>query len=432
MAGSVDPRLQGRDLAVDAARVSALVFVVCAHILLVTLVTDPVSGGVSNVMVPTLYPWFWWVTWLVQVMPLFFVVGGYASAVSWGRVARVHQSPGTQSPASAGWVRARLLKLAQPAAALWAFLALVYGAARAFGAPAKYIHAALPGIGMHLWFLGAYALCVAAVPLTTAAHRRRPYLSMGALLVVVAMVELLRIVTGQPWWGLLGLGPVWLAIHQLGYFRADGRFQRCPRWLLVVVAVIGYLLLAVFTSMPAWPRDMLTNLNPPTVVLFLLGLSQACLLQLLTPVLERIMRTKPAVLLAGVIGSRPVTLYLWHLPVIVCVMAAWWLLGAPEPAVDSVDWWLWRIALACICWLAVLVVVRLLGFVEVRATTDQSQGAAWPTVLLALVLVVAPAVLEIRFLLTPWLVLSGAVAHVVAVGLLRHLRPRAATKNRQF
>lgn len=325
-----------------------------------------------------------------------------------------------------------MLKLAQPAAALWAFLALVYGAARAFGAPAKYIHAALPGIGMHLWFLGAYALCVAAVPLTTAAHRRRPYLSMGALLVVVAMVELLRIVTGQPWWGLLGLGPVWLAIHQLGYFRADGRFQRCPRWLLVVVAVIGYLLLAVFTSMPAWPRDMLTNLNPPTVVLFLLGLSQACLLQLLTPVLERIMRTKPAVLLAGVIGSRPVTLYLWHLPVIVCVMAAWWLLGAPEPAVDSVDWWLWRIALACICWLAVLVVVRLLGFVEVRATTDQSQGAAWPTVLLALVLVVAPAVLEIRFLLTPWLVLSGAVAHVVAVGLLRHLRPRAATKNRQF
>lgn len=431
MAGSVDPSLQGRDLAVDAARVAALAFVVCAHILLVTLVTDPATGGVSNVMVPTLYPWFWWVTWVVQIMPLFFVVGGFASAVSWGRVHRAPRRTDSTAAAGAGWVRARLLRLAQPAAALWVFLAMVYGAARFFGAPSDYIDAALPGIGMHLWFLGAYALCMAAVPMTTAAHRRRPYLSLGALLVAAVMVELLRIGTDQPWWGLLGLGPVWLAIHQLGYFRADGSFQRCPRWLLAVMAASGYLLLAALTSLPAWSRDMLTNLNPPTVALFLVGFSQACLLQLLTPLLERAMGAKSIQVLAWVIGSRPVTLYLWHLPVIVCVMAVWWLLGGPEPAVDSVRWWLWRIPLALICWVAVLLVVRLVGPVEKRSSVHDGVQVAWPPVLLALVLVVTPAVLEIRFLLTPWLVAGAAVAYVVAVGLLRHLGPVTSTQRAQ-
>ncbi|WP_052209389.1 acyltransferase [Kocuria sp. ZOR0020] len=423
MAGSVDPRLAGRDLAVDAARVAALAFVVCAHILLVTLVTDPATGGVSNVMVPTLYPWFWWVTCLVQIMPLFFVVGGYASAVSWNRARSTHHGRDSTSPA--GWVRARLLKLAQPAAALWVFLALAYGAARVVGAPSDYVNAALPGIGMHLWFLGAYGLCMAAVPLTTAAHRRRPYLSLGVLLAAVVMVELIRVGTGQPWWGLLGLGPVWVAIHQLGYLRADGTFGRCPPWLLVVMAAAGYLGLAVLTSMPAWSRDMLTNLNPPTMALFLLGLSQACLLQLLTPLLDRLMRHKPIQTVAWVIGSRPVTLYLWHLPVIVCVMAVWWLVGGPEPAVDSAAWWLWRVPLAAICWVAVLAVVPLAGSVEARSSVDSRSPVTWLPVLIALVLVVVPAVLEIRFLFTPWLVLGGAVAHVVAVGLLRRVRPPA-------
>ena len=39
---------------------------------------------------------------------------------------------------------------------------------------------------------------------------------------------------------------------------------------------------------------MLTNLNPPTLPLVLIGLGQACLLRLLKPALSAIMRTRAA------------------------------------------------------------------------------------------------------------------------------------------
>ncbi|MDO5618942.1 acyltransferase family protein [Kocuria sp.] len=409
-----------RDVAVDAARVAALAFVVCAHILLVTLMTDPVSGHVTNVMVPTQYPWFWWVTWMVQIMPLFFVVGGYASAVSWNRVT-AKGGGGTGGAGETAWVAARVLKLAQPAALLWVFLAVVYLLARVAGAPPEYVDAALPGIGMHLWFLGAYTLCVMAVPFTVAAHRSRPLLTLGLLVAAGAAVEVLRIALDEPWWGLLGLAPIWLAIHQLGYFRADGAFARCPLWGLLLLAAASYAGLAVLTSFPAWSRDMLTNLNPPTLTLFLLGLGQACLLQVLTPALRAVMTLRPAQGSAWLIGARPVSLYLWHLPVIVCVTAVWWLLDGPQPAVPSAAWWWWRVPIAGICWLAVLLVVRLVGPVEATAVlpAGHTTPRSWSAVLLAAGLVVIPAVLEIRYLLTPWLVVGGAVSYVGAVVVLR-------------
>lgn len=74
-----------RDPAVDAARVACVITVVCLHVLMVTITRDPASGEIRSVLVPTLQPWYWWATWLLQVMPLFFVVGGAATAGAWRR-----------------------------------------------------------------------------------------------------------------------------------------------------------------------------------------------------------------------------------------------------------------------------------------------------------------------------------------------------------
>ena len=78
----------GRDRAVDVARLAALVVVMFGHCALLLATID--SGGVriGNLIgeVPAVAP----ITWIVQVMPLFFLAGGAAGAyghhagVPWG------------------------------------------------------------------------------------------------------------------------------------------------------------------------------------------------------------------------------------------------------------------------------------------------------------------------------------------------------------
>lgn len=102
---------------------------------------------------------------------------------------------------------------------------------------------------------------------------------------------------------------------------------------LLRLALPGALLWAVLALAAAaataaglphqWASDALSMLNPPTIRMVLLGVNQACALQLLSPVLERLMALRPMAFVAWLAGSRALTLYLWHLPVIVAVMAAW-------------------------------------------------------------------------------------------------------------
>jgi hypothetical protein len=195
------------------------------------------------------------------------------------------------------------------------------------------------------------------------------------------------------------------------------------------------LVLIALTALPWWGEDALSTLNPPTLCMIALGSAQACLLQLCTPALDRLMRRRPVQAVAWVIGSRATTLYLWHLPVIVAVMAVWWLLGGPDPVPGSAQWWLWRLPIGLLCWALILLVVRPLGFVETAAGRIVARepgpqrrpggahaaalgGSSGVRVLAAAVLVVAAAVLEVRFLLSLPLALGGAAAMAAAVLLL--------------
>ncbi len=48
--------------------------------------------------------WLHPLTWVLQVMPVFFLVGGYANALSW-------RSARTRGETYGGWLRARLRRL---------------------------------------------------------------------------------------------------------------------------------------------------------------------------------------------------------------------------------------------------------------------------------------------------------------------------------
>ncbi len=374
-----------RDLALDAARVACLIAVVVLHILLVTLTTDPSTGALRSVMAPTEASWYAPVSWLVQVMPLFFVVGGCASAISWS----CQSAEGVRGPA---WVRARLLRLVVPASAVWVALALAGALATLVGMPADWASMALQGLGMHLWFVGAYTACLVGVPLLHGLHDRRPVLTLAALVGLSAAIEVLRIAAERPWWGLLGFAPVWLAIHQIGFFRHDGSFARASAGRLLGITALSVLVMLCLTSLPWWGADGLSALNPPTLCMIALGAAQACVLQLCWAMVLLVVR--PLGVLEAVAGR---------------IVAR-----EPEPEGPAAG--------GSPSGERPSTAPRADGSAPLRASSpDRSSspdGRAWVRILAAAVLVVSAAVLEVRFLLGIPLALGGAAAMVAAVLLL--------------
>ena len=80
-AGVAEDTPSARDRAVDVVRLAALVIVMFGHcaLLLATIDTDGLRIGNLLGELPTIAP----ITWIVQVMPLFFLARGAAGAYGW-------------------------------------------------------------------------------------------------------------------------------------------------------------------------------------------------------------------------------------------------------------------------------------------------------------------------------------------------------------
>jgi peptidoglycan/LPS O-acetylase OafA/YrhL len=114
-----------RNRYVDLLRVLAIGGVVYGHWLLVSLTYR--RGRLSGVNAIGYVSWAPWVTWTFQVMPVFFLVGGYVNARSWPS----HRARGETWTV---WVRDRALRLLWPTAVFVAAGALAVSAAGVTGA----------------------------------------------------------------------------------------------------------------------------------------------------------------------------------------------------------------------------------------------------------------------------------------------------------
>lgn len=410
------PDLSHRDLTLDLARVVCVLLVVLIHLLQTGVGPGPDGALVASRPLEE-QPWFAAATWVGQIMPLFFVVGGFASATGWRSWVR---KGGTAS----GYIRLRTLRLAQPTLPLFVFFAVVLGAATLLALAPELVSAAAIGAGSPLWFLAAYLLCQAATPWMLAFHERMPRLTVLALLAGVILVDGVRFASGLTDIGLVNLVFVWLLVHQLGFWYADGWFDRRHPLTLVAIAAVCYLSLWPLTTVGPYSENMLAGLNPPTLPLVVLGLAQACLLRLARTPLSRLMQTRVMRGVVFVIGSRLMTVYLWHLPVILLVTGLTLLVPGAAPVPASPAWW-WSRPIVLVVVLGVLFALSLL--VARWEAVGKLPGPAVPIVVaVGFVLAYVPAFAVMQFGLGLWLAVAGALSLSLAVWLLRRggARPR--------
>ncbi|CAN7362732.1 acyltransferase [Microbacterium sp. LjRoot45] len=415
------PDLSDRDLTLDLARVLCVVFVIVVHLLMVGIGPGP-DGQLVTSRPAEQEPWFDAATWVGQIMPLFFVVGGFASAAGWASWTR-------KGGDAVGFIRTRTLRLAQPALPVFAFFALVLGATTLAGIAPDLVAAAAVGAGSPLWFLAAYLICQALVPLMVRLHERAPGGTVAVLAAGVVAVDAARFATGVTEIGLLNLLFVWPLIQQLGFWYRDGWFDRRPTGILLLIAAACGLALWPLVAWGPYSPSMLGNLNPPTLPLVLLGLAQACLLRVLRPALTRLTRVRAVQGFLFLLGTRLMTVYLWHLPVILAVTGLTLLIPGAAPTPSSAAWWWSRPLMFVVVLAAVLALSLLIARWEALGTLGATPspvvvGIAW-------LCAVAPPFAVMQWFLDLPLAVGGTVLLTVSVVLLRHpllaARTRAAS-----
>ncbi|MFB2582423.1 acyltransferase [Herbiconiux sp. P15] len=414
--GSSSIDISKRDLTLDLARVFCVLLVVVIHLLMVGVG----FGDDGQVEVSRPLESQWWfapVTWAGQIMPLFFVVGGFASITAWRSLTR---RGGTASD----YVRNRVLRLAQPALPLFLFYVVVIGGARLFGIEPQLVDLAVEGAASPLWFLAAYTLCQALVPLMVSWHRRAPKATLLVLLAGAVLVDALRYSTGIDTIGLANLFFVWLLVQQIGFWYADGWFAARRWWVLAGIAVLAYASLVPMTVWGPYSDDMLTNLNPPTVPLIALAIAQACILKLLRPALARLMNTHAARAVVFLVGTRLMTIYLWHLPVILILSGLALLVpyASPEPA--SLGWWWTR----PIMFLLVMAGVFGLSFLVGRWEAPREIEVTPPPAVVAVATVLAflPPFAVMEYFMDLPIAIAGSALLGISILLLGRWKTRTA------
>ncbi|MET9977048.1 acyltransferase [Streptomyces microflavus] len=332
-----------RDRYVDLLRVASLAAVVLGHWLMAAVTSD----GVGNLLavVPALQP----LTWLLQVMPVFFFVGGFAHALSYRSLLRKRPEGSTDS-VYAAFLRARLQRLLRPTMVF----VLVWGAAalliQLLGGGGGLTGVTLRLVTQPLWFIGIYLAMVAFTPPLLRLHERYGWGAFAGLAGAAAAVDVLRFAAGVPYVEFLNFAFVWLAVHQLGFLRADGRLGVGPALsalrrpaLLAGGGLVAAVALVAFgpypLSMVGMPGEKVSNMAPPTLALLCHGLWLVGAVELLRAPAARLLARPRAWRTVVAANGVAMTAFLWHLTAMLGVYGAMLALDVPLPEPATAAWW---------------------------------------------------------------------------------------------
>lgn len=356
-AASIDERTPAeRDRFVDLVRVVAILVVVLGHWLVAVVAVEDGRLVASQLLVVA--PWTRWATWVMQVMPLFFIVGGRVNAGSLDRARGRGES-------SALWVRRRSRRLLRPMMSLLAVWVPLGFVLRWVGLPEPVIERASEVAFLPLWFLVVYALVIVLAPTTHWLHRRAGWwVPLGATVLVAIVDGLDR--AGVPTVGQVNQLLVFAIAHQVGYLWAEGRlpFGRRGSWLTAAGLLWAILLVLVLdypVSMVGVEGPTPSNATPPSLALVALTVAQVGVLLALRAPCERwLHRSELAWAAVATIGTAIITIFLWHMTALVVVaslthLAGWW----PDVVPTGAAWWALRPVWVLLCAAALVPLVLL-------------------------------------------------------------------------
>lgn len=341
-----------RNRYVDFLRAFSILAVVIGHWLVAAPYIE--NGAVTGGNLLAIIPWTQWLTWGFQVMPLFFLVGGFSNGVSWSANRRDHST-------YSHWFTSRFKRLIYPVLPLfliWTMFAMfgtLAGVERNIVAMAAQL-ALIP-----VWFLSVYIMVTALVPLSYALWEKMGIGSFFLFVLGAIIVDILTLVFHVPHINFLNFAFVWLAVHQLGYAWNEGYFKNPMRAFSMGVIGLAALIALVFygpypVAMIGVPGIDLSNSMPPTLALLALGIMQTGFALALEPMARRALDNIKFWTSVVLINGMIMTVYLWHLSAFVLVMVVAWLLGGAglEMEPGSGIWWLTRPI-----WFAIYIAVSL-------------------------------------------------------------------------
>lgn len=354
-----------RNRYVDFLRSISIMVVIIGHWLIATayVVDGEMQAGHLLAGRPQLH----WLTWIFQVMPIFFIVGGYSNAVSL-------ESSKRKGIGYAGWLSARVNRLVSPLLILlvaWAVIALLM---TLFGARPEVTQYVSQAALIPTWFLAIYIFVIILAPL---AYRFWQKLGFTSFLIFVAgavLTDLAFFVADMQWLGWTNYLWVWLAVHHLGFAWRDDRLGGVTKRLLFSVAGFAALWLLVTkgpypVAMVGSPDPGLSNTLPPKVTLVALGIFQFGLLLALETPMRRALNGLKLWTVTVLINSMIMTVYLWHITVMVIFVAILYLAGGPGLGIEpgTPDWWLSRPIWILVLFILLLPVALLLSPLERRS-----------------------------------------------------------------
>jgi fucose 4-O-acetylase-like acetyltransferase len=385
-----------RDRYVDFLRAASILVVVFGHWLIALIAWD--HGVIRSTSAIGRQSGLWLATWLFQVMPVFFFVGGYANLVAYDSARR-------RGASAFDFVRSRVRRLLVPSGvlvAVWTVVQVVLHLTDT-GAPTGPRIGGLtllrgvrpPGQTIPfgpLWFLAVYLVVVFVSPATIWLHRRFRWWVIGAMVAGAAAADGLGFLGGHPRLRYLNVAFVLLFPHQLGHFSGDGTIARWPRRVPLAMVVVGLgglvaltnpWLFSPFATRYQWfpgighyPRSLLgtdlervSNAYPPTLCFLLAGVWLIGLVLLLRPALSRWLERPGPWKFTIVVNQRIMTLFLWHMTAYLIAILLLWPRGLGHLREPTARWWLERFV-----WIGAPGVI-LLGLVLVFGRFE-SQGKA--------------------------------------------------------
>ncbi|MFB7223501.1 acyltransferase [Streptomyces sp. NPDC056227] len=345
LAARIDARTPAhRDRAVDGLRALALLAVPTGHWLLGGFRLDS-AGALHNASPLSAFGFLAPVSWILQMLGIFFLVGGYASVLSYRR----------RKSTTAAWLRGRMARLGRPVLGVTAVWAAMIPVLYTLGVPGDTLRTGSTLVIQPLWFVGVYTVVTALTPYCLRIARRLGGWAAAPLLGAVAAVDFLRYgpyAEAMPsWLSVLNILPGWLFTYQLGVSWAEDRIgKRGARFLLVGGTVLFAALLLAFhypASMVGVPGEARTNSHPPSLLVLALAAAQSGAAILLRDRIGRLLRRPPVWAPVVVINLSAMTILCWHQTAMLAAAVPASFAGAVPGLTtgpDTIGWVLGRLA----------------------------------------------------------------------------------------